>query len=306
MDLIGHLLARIHSHEGVLHRTVLQRPFGLRIDERASLGVVICPDVEAWVWFDGDEPTLLPAGQIAVLATPEPYTFADSPGASVRYLIRPDGASLLDGTLLEPALDDVNCLVEQAGDSVVISGNYDVSAGLGDRLLAALPRVAVIDLPEWPALLGLLTAALAGNRPGRQVLLDRWLDLVLVSALRTWFEHDQNAPGWYAARHDPVIGPALNALHAEPEAPWTTGRLAQLVTSSRSAFSARFTRLVGEPPMTYLTRLRIDLTTERLLTDDAPLESIAASVGYANAFALSAAYKRHTGISPSQVRCRVS
>lgn len=200
----------------------------------------------------------------------------------------------------------VLCLVEPGGSAVIISGDYDVTAGLGGRLLAGLPRVAVVDLPERHALLTLLAAELERGGRGRQVMLDRWLDLVLVSALRTWFERSGAAPGWYLAQGDRMVGPALAALHDRPDQPWTTAELAQLGASSRSAFSARFTRLVGAPPMTYLTRLRMDLTTERLLGDDAPLEAIAASVGYASAFALSAAYKRNTGLSPSQVRRRAS
>lgn len=303
---MAELLGRIHSQQGVLHRTVLRPRFALRIEEQAPLSIVICPDADTYLWFEGEEPIHLPAGHVAIVATPAAYTFADDLNAEVRYLIQPDGATLPDGTVLPPSLDDVNCLVEPGGDTVVISGDYGVSAGLGDRLLAGLPRVALVDLAEWDFLLALLAAELAASRPGRQVFFDRWLDLVLVSTLRTWFEQDGNAPGWYAARDDQVIGPALAAMHDSPDQAWTTAQLARLGTSSRSAFSARFTRMVGEPPMTYLTRLRIDLATERLLANDAPLESIAASVGYASAFALSAAYKRQTGVSPSQVRRRAS
>lgn len=306
MDLMSEVLGRVHSRQGILHRTVLRRPFALRIEESSALSIVVCPDTDTCLVFDGNSPIRLPAGQVAVVATSEPYTFADTPDAEVRYLIRPEGALSMEATPLEPADDEVNCLVEPGGDRVVISGNYDVSAGLGDRLLSSLPAVAVVDLPQWPTLGALLKQELRDRRPGRQVMLDRWLDLVLISALRAWFEREERAPGWYAARDDAVIGPALTALHDSPQESWTTAHLARLTATSRSAFSARFTRLVGQPPMTYLAQLRIDLTTERLLADDAPLESIAASVGYASAFALSAAYKRRTGFSPSEVRRRAS
>lgn len=303
---MAQLLGRIHTRDGALHRTVLRTPYALEIQEQAALSIMVSPEVDIWHAFGDSDPTCVPAGRVMIVARPVDYRVGTSPDGEVRYVIRGEGAYRPDGTLLPPSIDDVHCLVEPAGDTVLISGIYDVSAGLGDRLLAALPPLAVVDLPEWATLVALLTAELTAARPGRQTMLDRWLDLVLVSALRTWFEQAENVPGWYAARADAVVGPALEALHENPGDPWTTESLARLVASSRSGFSARFTRLVGEPPMTYLTRLRIDVATEQLLSDDASLETIAARVGYASAFALSAAYKRQTGVSPSQVRRRAS
>jgi AraC-like DNA-binding protein len=130
-------------------------------------------------------------------------------------------------------------------------------------------------------------------------VLDRLLDLMLVSALRSWFENpDAEAPAWCRALDDPVVGVALRLLHDAPSHPWTVGDLADKVGISRAGFARRFTALVGEPPMAYLTSWRITLAADLLRETDHTVGTIARKVGYANAFALSVAFKRLRGIRP--------
>lgn len=91
-------------------------------------------------------------------------------------------------------------------------------------------------------------------------MLDRLLDLMLIDVLRTWFSRPEGEPpGWYRALADPVIGGALRLLQDEPARPWTVASLAAAVGLSRAAFARRFTELVGEPPMAYLTGWRLSL-----------------------------------------------
>jgi AraC-like DNA-binding protein len=102
------------------------------------------------------------------------------------------------------------------------------------------------------------------------------------------------------AHGDPVVGPALRMLHADPAHPWTVAALATRTGVSRAALARRFTDLVGEPPMTYLTCLRLDLAADLLREPDATLGAVARRVGYGSAFALSAAFKRERGTSPRE------
>jgi transcriptional regulator GlxA family with amidase domain len=101
---------------------------------------------------------------------------------------------------------------------------------------------------------------------------------------------------------DPAIGSALRLMHARPGEPWTVEQLAASVAMSRSAFAARFTELVGEPPLQYLARWRMTIAAQRLREDDAVIADVAQAVGYANPVAFSKAFARMQGIGPGTFR----
>ena len=133
-------------------------------------------------------------------------------------------------------------------------------------------------------------------------MLDRLLDLLLIAVLRAWFARPEaEAPGWYRAHADPIVGPALRALHHDPAHPWTVAELADRAGVSRAALARRFNDLVGEPPMSFLTGWRIALAADLLREPGATVGSVADRVGYGSAFALSTAFKRLRGISPQPV-----
>lgn len=135
--------------------------------------------------------------------------------------------------------------------------------------------------------------------PGQAAVLDRLLDLLLVSTVRTWFARsDTNAPGWYLAHADPVLAPVLKVIEHRPEHPWTVGSLADTAGVSRATLARRFTDVVGEPPMTFLTHWRLALAADLILDPEATLTSVARQVGDGSPFALSAAFTRVRGVSP--------
>ncbi|MFV0253878.1 MAG: AraC family transcriptional regulator [Beutenbergiaceae bacterium] len=306
MDLLSEVLAGVRTRDGVLHRSVLGVPFGLRIEERAPLTIVLLLDGPASIVFADGEAVQLRLGIVYLIAVPEAYLLVDAVGSVPRLVVDDTGVRTVEGVPLPPPVDEVRCLVESVENgrstSTIISGNYAVSDGMGRRLLAALPRCCAVDLPETAEMARLLDAELHRATAGRQPVLDRWLDLLLTAALRGWFAEADTGPAWSAAATDSIIGPALRALHGDPAAAWTVVRLAEVAAVSRSAFAERFAQMVGIPPMTYLAELRMDLATDLLLRDRAPLAAVARAVGYADPFGFSAAYKRIRGRSPAAVR----
>lgn len=110
-----------------------------------------------------------------------------------------------------------------AGSTVMLTGTYQMHSETSQRLLKALPGLVVVPGDSWEnPLTGYLTQEIAKDEPGQEVLLDRLLDLLLIAALRAWFSRPEaQAPGWYCAHSDPVVGPALRLLHHNPAQPWT-------------------------------------------------------------------------------------
>lgn len=128
---------------------------------------------------------------------------------------------------------------------------------------------------------------------------------MLITALRAWFTRPgAQIPAWYRAHSDPVVAPALRLLHDDPAHPWTLPALAAKTGVSRAHLARRFSTLVGQPPMTYLRRRRLALAADLLHKPDTTLAVVADRVGFANAFALSNAFKKEHGISPSEYRTR--
>ncbi len=191
-----------------------------------------------------------------------------------------------------------------AGRVAILSGTYQIDGNVSRRLLTALPRLLVVAAAEREnAAITLLRSELTRDAPGQQAVLDRLLDLALLTTLRSWFEGEAaQRPTWFVAQTDVIAGPALALIHDRPANAWTVADIAHAVGVSRAALARRFRELVGEPPMTYLAGWRLTLAADLLRSTDATLESIARQVGYANAFALSAAFKRVNGLSPSQYR----
>jgi transcriptional regulator GlxA family with amidase domain len=167
-----------------------------------------------------------------------------------------------------------------------------------------LPPVLVVPAGDVTGpVMEMVLGEIQRDEPGQQSVLDRWLDLALITTLRAWFARpESHAPGWYQAQADPVVGLALRMLHEDPAHPWSVVELADRTGVSRASLARRFTALVGEAPMAYLTGWRITLAADLLRETNQTVESIARRVGYANAFALSVAFKRLRGTNPTAHR----
>lgn len=307
MDALADLLSGARANSAAFCRAVLEPPWALRIADEAPLALATVLRGHAWIVPDDGTPAMINVGDVAIIKGPEPYTVGDDPATAPDIVVH-DGNRLtrLDGTDVTDELSlGPNTSGERPdGSAVVVSGTYRVSGDVGARLLDALPHMLIVPAAGVrEPITDLLADEVSRDDPGQQLVLDRLLDLALIATLRAWFARPEaSPPGWYRALGDPIAGPALRAIHDRPDHRWTVAGLAAEAGSSRAAFARRFTELVGEPPMTYLTNWRIALAADLLRETDATLDAIARRVGYANSFAFSVAFKRVRGVSPSQHR----
>jgi AraC-like DNA-binding protein len=307
VDPLAYLLDGPRARDAFTLRAVLDPPWCMRVEDRAPLAVVAMVRGHAWVRPDGAAPVQLRPGDVAIARGPDPYTVADDLADPVQVVIRPgDRCTTPDGSDLHDAMSlGVRTWGNSAtGRTVMLVGTYHADSELSQRLLRCLPALAVLhDEPTAAPLVALLASEVQREELGQSIVLDRQLDLLLITALRAWFARpDSSPPAWYNASADPVVGPALRLLHQSPGHPWTVADLAARAGVSRAALGRRFTAVVGEPPMAYLTGWRLTLAADLLREPDLTLAAVARRVGYATPFALSAAFKRVRGISPEQYR----
>jgi AraC-like DNA-binding protein len=307
MDAVAGLLDGPRARGAFLLRSTMDPPWSLRIEDEAPLTLMAIVRGSACVVEDGGAVHRLGAGDVAIARGPDPYLVADAPDTPAQAIIHPgqhcttpDGAELK----LMDFLGTREWGNSADGETVMLTGTYQLDGEVSRRLLRALPPLLVLEGDAWETpLIGLLAEEIVKDEPGQEAVLDRLLDLLLIAVLRAWFARPEaQAPGWYRAHGDPIVGPALRALHGDPAHQWTVAELADGAGVSRAALARRFNDLVGEPPMSFLTGWRIALAADLLREPGATVGSVAPQVGYGSAFALSTAFKRLRGVSPRQYR----
>ncbi|GAA2575364.1 AraC family transcriptional regulator [Winogradskya consettensis] len=308
MDPLGGLL-NPRARGAFLLRSLLSEPWSMRIEDEAPLTLVAVVRGSAHIEA-GPATAQIAPGDVAIVCGPEPYTVAGSAGRRPQVAIGPDQVCRpIPGVTGARAMGPLGLRSwgnDPDGATMLLTGTYHSPAEISRSLLAALPALVVLRPGEWDSgLIRHVIHEVDRDAPGQDVILDRLLDLILITAVRTWLARPEaHPPRWYTAQEDPLVGTALTCIHARPEHPWTVAALAAEARCSRAAMARRFTELVGVPPMTYLTEWRLSCAADLLTHSDATLETIAREVGYAGPFALSAAFKRVRGVSPSTLRTR--
>jgi AraC-like DNA-binding protein len=307
MDALAGLLDGPRARGAFLLRCVLDPPFSLLVEDRAPLTIVAALRGLAWVVTESGEPVQIRPGDVALMRGPDPYVIADDPATAPQVVIHPgQRCTTIDGEDLKQAM---HLGVRTWGNSpdganVMLVGTYLMDTEVSKRLLGSLPPLLVVpEGSQDSALVALLDGELAKEEAGQEVILDRLLDLLLISVVRTWFARPESAaPAWYVAQSDPIVGTAIRMLHNNPTHPWTVAKLASEIGISRAALARRFTNLVGEPPMAFLTDWRLTLAADLLRELGMTIAAVAEEVGYGSPYALSTAFKRVRGVSPNQHR----
>ncbi|MDP0930077.1 AraC family transcriptional regulator [Paracoccus onubensis] len=247
---------------------------------------------QALLEVDGRPPVLLEEGDFALIPAARRFTFSS-----------PDPV-LPQGQFSNPVLTAPGQV--RIGDSELpvttqqLVGHCTFAARDAGLLLTLLPDLVVIRGEARLAMLIRLVADEArASRPGREVVLERLLEVLLIEAFRA-SGGITAPPGLLRGLSDPQLSIALRALHADPARPWTVADLARMAGLSRSGFFARFEREVGRTPMAYLTDWRMSLAKDWLRRGDGSLSEIGTALGYGSASAFNTAFAREVGRPPGQ------
>nr|AGM21658.1 transcriptional regulator [Couchioplanes caeruleus] len=282
-------------------------PWGIELPARqgASFHAVVAGT--CWFTTDGAAPRQLTPGDLVLLPAGVRHELATEPGIPLRLfdedlkrsLIQPDGTLGLDGP---------------GARTRILCAGYSHDADVAHPVLSLLPPVLHVataqpDTGPWlRALLDLLAHETRANTAtGSSTAAIRLLDVLLIHVVRAWLNTapptgDGTAASWLTGLRDPLTAQALALLHARPGHHWTLDALAAAVHVSRATLARRFTHHVGEPPLSYLTRWRIELAARKLHDTTLPAAVIAHQVGYTSEYAFNRAFTRVRGCPPGRYR----
>lgn len=292
MDVLSSVLRELRLDSAAYRLLRLRAPWRVRFDGGLR-GVHVVVAGRCDLLLDGEPPLRLRDGDLAVLPRADPYTLASPGGAHAPVM-----SSLELVRRAEPVGGD--------GERTdLVCGAF--SFGHEDHpAVADLPGCVHVSGAPWLAsLTAALTAEAVDGGPGSEVVMARLSDALVTRALR---HHVETAaePGWLHGLRDPHVARALDAMHAEPAAPWTLESLAHVTGLSRAVFAARFAATVGLTPVKYLFQCRMRRAMTLLAEERTTAANIAPRVGYGSEAAFCAAFARHTGITPAAYRRRVT
>lgn len=190
---------------------------------------------------------------------------------------------------------------EQAGADVVC-GTVQFGGGGRNPITDSLPDVVLVELSHLPgmeALLGLMFEEAFAGHTGRQAVMDRLCEVLIILLLRHCIAQGQTQGGTLAGLADPRLGQVISAIHEDPARDWSLESMAAEAGMSRARFAARFREVTGETPADYLAAWRV-MTAQRLLRKGLQIKRVADDVGYGSPSALARAFARKLGCSPSE------
>ena len=304
------VLGALHLQAHVFGRFELGAPWALRVPAGGDLFFYVVARGGAWLELEGagedaQGPLALSAGDVVLLRHRAGHVLRDE-SRSAREVI-----ALGASTCPRPTETGPVRLGGGGPVTTLVTGAFTFGAAPPNVLLESLPAILHAPAgdprmsPQLAVAAQLIIAESAAPGPGSSILSARLAEILLIHALRARVAAretgEDHRPG-LCALADPAIGPAMRMIHARPAEDWTVERLAREVAMSRSAFAARFTELVGVPPLQYVTQWRMTEAARRLREGEDSVAAVADQVGYANAAAFMKAFTRVHGVGPGRYR----
>jgi AraC-like DNA-binding protein len=312
MDALSEALTSVRMTSAIFYHAECTAPWGFRVPPLETVAHILAPGTErlvsyhlltegkavaafadATISLTAGDVLIIPQGDAHTVSNGAPSEFIDSGAQLCRYLSGERTTMSLGG----------------GGETTRFVCGYFGCERYADKLfLAGLPLIK-INLRGDPGGAWLessvrhLVSQAGSQRPGHAVLLAKMAEALFIESLRRYMEQlPSEQTGWLAAARDPVVGAALAALHRRPSHHWTLEGLAAESAASRSVVAERFIRYLGEPPLTYLARWRLQLAVRMLQTTRKTVLQVAGEVGYDSEAAFNRAFKREFGIPPGQFR----
>ncbi|WP_338868437.1 AraC family transcriptional regulator [Myxococcus stipitatus] len=296
-DVLADVLDSMRLSTLMYGRFELSAPWGIRFCEKPCAHLVLLAHGHARLDVEGIPDTvILSAGDLALLPQGVSHTLRDAEGSPLH---------LLGHGECQRALGVGPIRLGGGGERTsLVTGSFRLGAAPHMLLFEQLPRLVHVtaETPSLAAAAQLLITESTSSSPAATVVMSRLADILLVQALRLHIASGQGQEPGLGALADPQIGKALSLIHEQPAAPWTVESLASAVALSRSGFAARFTSLVGKPPLEYLARWRMTKAAQLLRESETPLSELATVIGYQNEASFNRAFKRWEGISPGAYR----
>jgi AraC-like DNA-binding protein len=290
MDPLSEIIALLRPSTAVAKPITGRGRWGVRYEAHHAPGFTIILRGECWLSCAGMETLRLREGDFILLPSAPAFTLGSHPDVECKPAIPMDG----------PVRHG-----EQAGDAEFesLGGTFRIEPTNAPLLLSLLPRIIHIPAAEGRSgriggIVALIVDECGNEAPGKEMILRRMLDVLLIEALR-WRGVDLRA-GLLGGLRDPGLARVLRALHADIRADWTVAGLAKVAGLSRSAFAARFSLLLGCGPIEYLIRWRMALAKDALIRGTKTLDGIADDIGYESASAFSTAFRKRLGCSPGK------
>jgi AraC-like DNA-binding protein len=302
-DVITDVFNSVSFKSVLFCRSELRAPWAFSVAAHGMAGFHIVTRGTCWLRVGRDkEVTKLAEGDVVILTRGDVHSVSDHPKTA---------PTRLDILLAEQPVDETHTFRCGGSGAVteLVCGGFLINDGKLNPLLAMLPRVIHTRgsngdaAPYLQLTLKYIAEELKANRPGVESVVTRLSDILFIQAVRTFFGTVEGQQvGWLRGLKDPQIGLAIHMIHSKPESSWTVQSLGARVGMSRSSFAERFQTLVGESPLRYLTRWRLNQAAVELRATTAKLPEIAKRAGYESEFAFSRAFKRAAGVSPGAYR----
>jgi len=265
--------------------------WGVRYAAYDAPGFTIIVEGTCWIAFEGKDPVKFEKGDFLLLPSTPPFSLSSHPGIDCELRAPMDIAIRHGDPDGEP-------------DFVALGGTFRIEPVNAPLLVALLPSVIHVPVSQGRSgrlgkVIELIMEECENEDPGKEMVLQRLLEVLLVEALR-WHGIAHGAAGLLSGMRDPVLARVLRSMHEDVRVGWTVAELAKVAGLSRSAFAARFVAVLGCGPIEYLARWRMALAKDALIRGSKTLDKIADEIGYESASAFSTAFRKRLGCSPGR------
>lgn len=304
MDLFSEILQVVQLRGTVYFHARFQPPWGMAIPAGRYANYHLVTDGECWLLTkDNQQVIKLQKGDMVLFPKGDSHSLSDSAHSDIISA---------DEFLTTPRTNSDNEVIF-GGEGVkitnMICGHFEYQSDLSHPLFDTLPSLIHISANDtreanWFSTASELAVQISSsqNSAGKEAIINKLAESLFIQALVAHLETLDDASSFMAAMQDSKISLALNAMHRNITHNWNLAELATIATMSKSVFSEKFQKLVGEPPIVYLARWRMLKAHELLLDTALSISQIADKVGYQSEFSFSKAFKKLTGVSPGESR----